>query len=315
MMTTNSGRKILITGATGTVARPIAEALAAEHEVWALARFRNRDIEDQLRARGVRTWRWDMGRDALDGLPADFTHVLHAAWQHDVDIGFDDAIELDTVAVGRLMTHCRTARAFIYVSTGAVYARQQGDHLYGEQDPVGGLLTWMPEYTSVKSASEGVVRALTATLGLRTVIARLNVAYGPYGHGGEVVMLYREMLAGRPIAVPLEGQDLTSMIHTEDLVRQVPLLWEAASSRALILNWGGDETIGLQDCMEYVASITGTEACFVRHTVSRQTCAFDNTKRRLLIGNCSVHWKDGVRRVIEAHFPGAVKTVTNTRPA
>jgi nucleoside-diphosphate-sugar epimerase len=98
------------------------------------------------------------------------------------------------------------------------------------------------------------------------------------------------------------------MIHTDDLVRQVPLLWEATSSPSLILNLGGDETVGLQDCMEYVANITGVEARFVRSKVSRQTCAFDNTKRRALIGNCSVRWKDGVRRVIEAHFPGAVKT-------
>jgi nucleoside-diphosphate-sugar epimerase len=123
------------------------------------------------------------------------------------------------------------------------------------------------------------------------------------------VLLYREMLAGKPIPVPHKGQNLASLIHTDDLVRQVPLLWEAASSPALIVNWGGDEAVGIQDCMEYISKITEVKAGFLRSDVTRQTYAFDNTKRRALIGNCSVHWKDGVRRTIESHFPGSVRTV------
>jgi hypothetical protein len=77
----------------------------------------------------------------------------------------------------------------------------------------------------------------------------------------------------------------------------------------LILNWGGDEAVGIQDCMEYISGLTGVKARFVHSDVTRQTYAFDNTKRRTLIGGCSVHWKDGVRRTIECHFPGS----TNTR--
>jgi len=90
----------------------------------------------------------------------------------------------------------------------------------------------------------------------------------------------------------------------------VPLLWKAASSPALILNWGGDDAVGIQDCMEYIAEITGVEARFVPSDVTRETYAFDNTKRRTFIGNCSVKWKDGIRRTIEVHFPEAVKTPT-----
>jgi nucleoside-diphosphate-sugar epimerase len=301
-------KKILITGATGQVARPIAEALASEHEVWAVGRFSSPKIKDQLRARGVRTWEWDMGREGLDRLPTDFTHVLHAAVRRGDDGDFDSAIEVNTVAVGQLMTHCHTASAFIYISTGALYAQQKLDHLYTETDPLAGVAPWLPAHPVVKIASEGAVRAFAVTLGLRAVIARLNVAYGPHAHDGVPTALYRELLAGNPIPIPHKGQNLISLIHTDDLIRQVPLLWEAASSPALVLNWGGDEAVGLQECMEYIASITGLKARFVRTIATRQTCAFDNTKRRALIGDCSVHWKDGVRRTIEAHFPGAVNT-------
>jgi UDP-glucuronate 4-epimerase len=309
MSTINSGRKkILITGATGQVARPIAEALAVDNEVWALGRFSVPGVKDQLRARGVLTWDWDMGRDSLDRLPSDFTHVLHAAVRRGDDGDFDTAIEVNAVAIGQLMTHCRKARAFIYVSSGALYAQQQLDHLYVETDPLAGVARWLPAYPVVKIASEGAVRAFAATLGLPTVIARLNIAYGPYGHGGVPVLLYREMLADRAIPVPHKGQNLASLIHTDDLIKQVPLLWEAATAPSLIVNWGGDEAVGIQDCMEYISEITGVKARFVRSDVTRQTYAFDNAKRRALIGNCSVHWKEGVRRTIESHFPGSVRT-------
>jgi nucleoside-diphosphate-sugar epimerase len=124
--TTNTTKmKVLIAGGTGQIARPIAEALAAEHEVWVIARFSTPGVKDQLRARGVRTWRWDMGRDSLDGLPTDFTHVLHAAVQRSDNRDFDSAIEANAVGAGQIMTHCRKARAFIYISTGALYAEQK----------------------------------------------------------------------------------------------------------------------------------------------------------------------------------------------
>lgn len=302
-----SGKKILITGATGQVARPIAEALAADNEVWALGRFGTPGVEEALRKKGVRSWRWNMGQDRLDGLPDDFTHVLHSAVDRGDDGDFNRAIELNVVATGRLMTHTRNAEAFLYVSTGSLYARQTLDRLYAESDPLDGVAHWLPAYPIVKISTEGAVRAFAATLGLPTVIARLNVAYGPYGHGGVPVLLFRQMLAGKTIPVPHVGQNWASLIHTDDLARQAPLLWNAASTQALIVNWGGDEAVGLRDCLEYIAEITGVEARFEPSEVTRETYAFNNDKRRALIGDCAVHWKAGVRRTIEAHFPGAVK--------
>ena len=50
MAVTLSSEKILITGATGQVANPVAKALAVDNEVWAVARFGNararKDLED-----------------------------------------------------------------------------------------------------------------------------------------------------------------------------------------------------------------------------------------------------------------------------
>jgi nucleoside-diphosphate-sugar epimerase len=299
-------RKILLTGATGQVARPIAEYLAKEHEVWCVGRFGDPVLERELTALGIRTWRWDMARDDLDGLPDDFTHVAHSAVLRETD-DFDAAVEVNSVAAGRLMSHCRTAEAFLFVSASAVYTRLTRNHRHAETDPLGGHATWMPAYPVGKLATEGAVRAFARTLGLPATIARLNVAHGPYGHGGMLVRFFRLMLAGEPIKIPYDGENLCMPIHTDDLARQVPLLWQAASVPARVVNWGGDDAVSVRELMTYVSEITGVPARFALSEVTRDTFAYDNTRRRALIGECEVGWKDGVRRTIEAHFPGAVR--------
>jgi nucleoside-diphosphate-sugar epimerase len=300
-----AARKVLITGATGQVARPVAEMLAKEDEVWCLGRFGDLALERELAAQGMRTWRWDMGQDDLDGLPGDFTHVMHAAVLRDSD-DFDAAVEVNSVAAGQLMSHCRRAEAFLFVSASAVYARQAREHRHAETDPLGGLATWMPSYPVGKLAAEGAVRAFARTLRLPTVIARLNVACGPRGHGGLPVRYFRLMLAGEPIEVPRDGENWCMPIHTDDIARQVPLLWQAASVPARIVNWGGDAVVSVRELMAYVSEITGVPARFTASEVTRDTFAYDNTRRQALIGGCVVGWQQAVWQTIEAHFPGAV---------
>lgn len=298
-----ANKKILVTGATGQVARPVAEALAEANEVWCLGRFADPEAERDLRARGMRTWRWDMEREDLAGLPDDFTHVLHSAVHRGDGSDFDRAIEVNTAAAGRLMTHCRSAEAFLFVSSGAVYARQAADHRHAETDPVGGRMPWLPTYPVSKLAAEGAVRAFAATLGLPTTIARLNVAYGPYAHGGMPILLFRRLLAGDRIEVPRAGQNWCNPIHTTDLARQVPLLWAAATAPALVVNWGGDELVGIEQLLTHLCELTGVPPAFAPSDVTRETHAFDNSRRRALIGDCEIGWREGLRQTLAVHFP------------
>lgn len=300
------GKKILVTGGTGQVAGPVAKSMADDNEVWALGRFGNPGAEEELTKHGVTTFRWDMsdtGADGLRGLPDDFTHVMHSAVLRGEDGDFNKATEANTVATGRLMTHCRTAEAFMYVSTGALYARQTLDHAYTESDPVDGVADWLPVYPVVKIATEGVVRAYAQTLGLPTIITRLNIAYGPGGYGGVPMLYFKRMLAGEPIPVPVEGQNWCSLLYTDDLIDQVPRLWEAASVPAVLTNWGGDEPVGMTDCVRYLEELTGVTAKLVPSEVTRETYQFDPTLRRQLTGPCEVGWRDGIRRTVESMYP------------
>jgi nucleoside-diphosphate-sugar epimerase len=300
------GKKILVTGGTGQVARPVAEALAEHNEVWCLGRFGAPGVERELAERGITTWRWDMddlSGDGLKGVPEDFTHVIHSAVRRGEDGDFNAAAEVNAVAAGRLMTHCRTAEAFLFVSTGALYARQTLDHRYTETDPVDGVADWLPAYPVGKIATEGAVRAFARVLDLPTTIARLNIAYGPGGYGGVPMLYFKRMLAGEPIPVPLDGQNWCSLLHTDDLVAQVPALWRAATSPARLVNWGGDEPVGITDCIRHMEALTGVEAKLVPSEVTRETYQFDPTLRRELTGPCTVGWRDGIRRTLESLYP------------
>ncbi|MFF1650707.1 NAD-dependent epimerase/dehydratase family protein [Streptomyces sp. NPDC058240] len=304
------GKKILITGGTGQVARPVAEALATQNDVWCLGRFGTAGVEQELAEKGITAWRWDMddlSAESLKGAPEDFTHVLHSAVRRGEDGDFNATAEVNAVAAGRLMTHCRTAESFLYVSTGALYARRSLDHQYTETDPVDGVADWLPAYPVGKIGTEGAVRAFAQVLGLPTTIARLNIAYGPGGYGGVPMLYFKRMLAGEPIPVPLDGQNWCSLLHTDDLVAQVPALWRAATAPSRVVNWGGDESVGITDCVRHMEALTGIEAKLVPSEVTRETYRFDPTLRRELTGPCRVGWRDGIRRTLESLYPEHVR--------
>jgi nucleoside-diphosphate-sugar epimerase len=296
--------KILVTGGTGQAIRPTVDALAASNEVWCLGRFSDPAVKEQLEAQGVRTRIWTLGGESIDDLPDDFTHVLHAA-PYRGQPGFDVAAQANATAAGTLMQHCRRARAFLFISTFAVYAKAEApDHLVAESDPLGGNAPYAPSYPVGKAAAEGAVRALAHTLGLPATIARLNVCYGPTGWGGLPVEYFARVRAGEPIYQPTDGSEAwCSPISTDDVARFVPRLWDVASTTTTVVNLAGDEATTAREFTTYLAEQADLPVEFVVDERSRSSYASDNARRLELIGPCSVHWREGMLRAVEAHFP------------
>ena len=304
-------KKILITGGTGQVARPLAEALAAHNEVWCIGRFGTPGTEAELQDANITTAHWDMDDTALDAyrtLPTDFTHVFHSAFRRGDGTDFSETIEVNSVACARLMSHCRNAEAFLFVSTGAMYKRQTLDHAYRETDPIDGVADWLPTYPVAKIAAEGAVRAMATTLELPTTIARLNIAYGPGTYGGVPMLYLQRMLAGDPIPVPLDGQNWCSPLYTDDLVDHVPKLWSAANLPATLVNWGGDEPVGITDCIRHLEQLTGVEAKLTPSATTRETYRFDPSLRSSITGPCKVGWRDGIHRTLAKFHPQCLRT-------
>src|SRR6201996_4187877 len=113
------GEKILITGPTGQVATPVARALAADNEVWGIARFTNAAVREDLEKAGVHCETVNLSAGDFSAIPSDFDYVLNLAVAKSGR--WDKDLAANAESVGLLMSHCRGARAFLHCSSAAVY--------------------------------------------------------------------------------------------------------------------------------------------------------------------------------------------------
>jgi nucleoside-diphosphate-sugar epimerase len=296
-------KKILLTGATGRVARPIAEALAKNNEVWCAARFSNPTVKRELEERGIRTVKYALGSEDFGDIPDDFDHVIHAACNIlDVAHDFETSIRENAEGTGLLMSHCRNAESFLFVSSAVVYATHDDPrHAFAENDALGGSTWFAPTYGIVKVASESVVRTLARLHRLPVTIARLGAAYG--STDDLPARVYRALKAGKSIVRPSRSQ-LLSVIHIEDIIAQVEPLLRAASVPATIVNWVGDEAVDEAEMYEHIAKVSGTTLTFrIDDKRANNFKVVDPTARRKITGPTQVPWKVGVVRSLRFNFP------------
>jgi len=293
--------KVLVTGANGQIGLPLAASLADRgHEVWGIARFTRPGSRERLEATGVTAMEADLAGGDLDGLPDDFTHVVHLAAEMGDD--YDEAMRVNAEGTGRLLHHCRRATAALVMSTHSVYKpNDDPDHVFVESDPLGdSFATHAPTYSISKIAGEGVARACARMFDLPVTIARMNASYGD--NGGLPAYHVDAVLAGRPITVRWDPYRY-SLMHQDDINAQVEALLDAATVPATIVNWAGDEPVSVQEYTAYAAEVAGVPAPTVVAVEEPNTLrgSIASNERRLpLTGPCTVDWRDGVRRLVEA---------------
>ena len=300
-----SDRRILVTGLTGQIGHPIARFLALDNEVWGVARFTAQGSRERAEAIGVRTHVADLASGDLDGLPDDFTHLVHfAAWQGKAD-DHDRAIRANAEATGLIMAHCRGAEAALIASTNSVYRPHEDPmHRYVETDPLGDATApHSPTYGVSKVSQEAVARTMARVLDLPTTIARINASYGPNGglpayHGDWVA-------AGQTVWLRNPGPNAYSPIHEDDMAAQVPALLDAASAPATIVNWCGDEVVTAEEWTSLFGERLAVEPELAYYDLpgSQPGSAADPTKRRSLTGPCTVPWQDGMSALVDQRTP------------
>ncbi|HZQ59592.1 MAG TPA: NAD(P)-dependent oxidoreductase [Acidimicrobiales bacterium] len=294
--------KILITGPTGMVALPVTQALAADNDVWAAARFRDEGAKRRLEGAGARCVEVDLVAGDFSALPRDFDYVVNFAVAKTGDWKADLAVNAESP--GLLMAHCRDARAFLHCSSTAVYdppdrdPRDEDAALGDNHKPM------FATYSISKIAGEAVVRTMARHLGLATTIARLNVPYGdntgwPYFH-------LEMMLAGMEIPVPPGGPAMYNPIHTHDITAQVPKLLAVASVPAVTVNWGGDQAVSLQEWCTFLGELVGRQPVFAESASALGPVPVDLARLHELVGGTTVDWKDGMRRLAKAAHPELV---------
>jgi UDP-glucuronate 4-epimerase len=296
------GAKILITGPTGQVADPVARALAADNEVWGIARFTNAAARAGLEEAGVHCQTVNLATGDFTGLPTDFDYVLNLAVAKSGN--WDKDLGANAESIGLLMAHCRGAKAFLHCSSAAVYdppddePRTERSALGDNHKPL------FPTYSISKIAGEVVVRTMARALDVPAIIARLNV---PYGDNGGWPFYHMEMtLGGIPIPVPPGDPARYNPIHEDDIIATLPKLLAAASVPATTVNWCGDQTVSLQEWCTYVGSLVGREPVFQESAQALRGNPTDVTRMHELVGGTTVDWQDGLRRMAAKFHPELV---------
>ncbi len=299
-------QRILVTGATGQVARTLTEKLNANNEVWAAARFSDQQAKQALEQAGVHTVYLNMDDQDMSALP-DVDYVIHCGCNTFPQTQ-DEALRQNAEGTGFLMQRYKDAKAFFHMSSDSVYRETEDPaELISEDAVLGGFSVYAPHYAMSKLAAEGVVRYQARQLQLPTIIARLDVAYGVHGHGGAPMALYQMMKHGMPYTRRRNADSYCCPIHEDDIAEQVQALIEHAAIPAVTVNLGGDELVTIEEMITYLEGLTGLTMTI--ETGDQATWGMkyvDPAKRRELAGPCKVSWKAGVRQVLEARHPDAI---------
>jgi UDP-glucuronate 4-epimerase len=287
--------KIVVAGATGSVALPVTLGLAENNEVWALARFSDPALRQRLEDSGVRCVVTDLATATEIDVPGDVDFVANFTLMNTGEWGRD--LDGNAGGVGMLMHHFAGARAFLHCSSTAVY--QPGTEPFTEDGSLGDnhrVWSFMETYSISKIAAEAMARFGARQYGLPTTIARLNVPYGAGGGwpAGHLAM----MQAGQPIPVHPDDPNAYNPIHSDDIAAMVPKLWDVAAVPATVVNWGGSERVGIVEWCRYLGELVGVEPEFVETDQTIRGVSIDTTKMESLVGPTTVDWRDGMRRLV-----------------
>lgn len=295
-------QKILVTGATGQVARPIAEALVGNNEVWAAARFSQPEAKTELEAQGIKTALFSIGDADLSHLP-DVDYVIHCGCNTDPKTS--EAGMLNAEGTGFLMQRYQGVKGFFHMSSSSIYRDNPDPEAVIAEDAVlGGFSHYSHHYAMSKLATEAVVRFQALSLNLPTIIARLDVAYGEHGHGGVPMVLVDFMKNGWPYQRKADSESYCSPIYQDDIIDQVQGLLEHAAVPAPVVNLGGDEPVSVEQMAAYIEEISGLSLTMTEgDNAMWQMKILDNRKRKALAGPCRFGWKAGIRAAMARRFP------------
>jgi nucleoside-diphosphate-sugar epimerase len=296
-----SGKRVLVTGASGLVALPVAVELAKDNEVYALARWSDPKQKTLVEAAGANAVSFDMANEDLSSLPKSVDVVINYAV---LPPNFGNvAYDVNTGGTGRLARYYRDCEAFVHGSTGSLY-EYQGERPLREDDPYG-LHSAGENYAASKIGAEYLLKHLSLDYELPVTIVRIFSFYGP--RGGGVTQRVDQVARGEPVSVYPGVRNVHTPLYEDDYVEKTIAAAGIAKVGAEIVNVGGSEAVTTQEYCQIAGEMLGKEPIFVENGKSWPIWA-DTTKMERLLGPSKVSVREGIRRTLEAadqRLPGA----------
>lgn len=296
-----SGKRVLVTGASGLVALPVAVELAKDNDVFALARWSNPDQRKLVEAAGAQAVAFDMANEDLSSLPKSVDVVINYAV---LPPNYGNmAYDVNTGGTGRLARHYRDAEAFVHGSTGSLY-EYQGERPLREDDPYG-LHSAGENYAASKIGAEYMLKHLSVDYDLPVTMVRIFSFYGP--RGGGVTQRIDQVARGEPVSVYPGVRNVHTPLYEDDYVEKTIAAAGIAKVGCEIVNVGGSESVTTQEYCQIAGEILGKEPIFAENGKSWPIWA-DTTKMERLLGPSKVSVREGIRRTLEAadqRLPGA----------
>ena len=304
-----SGEKILVTGASGLVGLQVARFLAAENEVWGLARFANAEqragamnstagSRDDVDNAGIRSVPCDLDSGDFSQVPDDFTYVLHLAHTRRGLNDFVGAVQVNAVGAGHLLHHCRKAKGALVVSSTAVYSPPADVFQPAKEDGDIGraFAPWAPTSPVSKVSLEAVARFCAEAFNLPVALMRLNTVYGPMGG---LPIMDMDTVAGGGVVNTFADPYPHTPIHIDDMCHQLEALLEAASTPANIINWCGDDVVTQRQWCEYAGTLSGQPVNLAVHPIpgAPDGNVSDNQKRLSLTGPARHRFKEAFEAI------------------
>jgi len=291
-MTRLANKRVLVTGASGVVAFPVAAELARDNEVIAVARYSDPRQKRMMEATGATALVFDLAGDDLSPLPESVDVVINYAV---LPPTHRDAYDVNAGATGRLARRYRDCEAFVHGSTGSLY-EYQGERPLREDDPYG-LHSAAENYAASKIAAEYLLKHLSVDYELPVTIVRIFSFYGP--RGGGVTQRIDQVARGEPVSVYPGVRNVHTPLYESDYVEKTIACAGIAKVGCEIINVGGSEAVTTQEYCRIAGEILGREPVFVENSKAWPIWA-DTTKMQALLGPGKVPVREGIRRVIEA---------------
>jgi UDP-glucose 4-epimerase len=263
----------LITGGAGFIGSHLAEALLARGDrvtvIDDLSTGRLENIEHLIPKEGFRLAIETITNETvLDRLGSECDRILHLAAAVGVQLIVSDpvrTIETNVMGTEAVLRVARRYRKKVFIaSTSEVYGKNNVTPFAEDDDGIYGATTitrWA--YATSKALDEFLALAYHRQFDLPVVIGRFFNTVGPRQsaqYGMVIPRFVRQALAGEPITVYDDGEQMRCFCNVRDVVRGVIGLVEEPKAEGQVFNIGSQEEITMRALAERIKARTGSQS-------------------------------------------------------